>query len=146
MNQRFWVAGLLVGGYLFGAEASMAQTVTFNKDVLPILQRNCQTYHRPGNIAPMSLLTYESARPWAKAMKAAVLARKMPPWSADPQYGHFANDPSLKQSEIDMIAKWADSGAPQGDAKDAPPPLEWPENGWTTKPDLILNGVPYTVP
>jgi len=79
-------------------------------------------------------------------MKAAVVTRKMPPWSADPQYGHFANDPSLKQSEIDTIVKWADSGAPQGEAKDVPPPIQWPENGWTTTPDLILKGIPYTVP
>jgi hypothetical protein len=120
--------------------------VTFNKDVLPILQRNCQSCHRPNNIAPMSFLTYETTRPWAKAMKAAVATRKMPPWFADPQHGHFSNDPSLKQNEIDTIVKWADSGAAQGDAKDAPPPLQWPENGWTTKPDLILKGVPYTVP
>jgi len=146
MNKRFWLAGLLLGGYIFSAEALTAQSVTFNKDVLPILQRNCQTCHRPNNIAPMSFLSYETTRPWAKAMKNAVVTRKMPPWSADPQYSHFANDPSLKESEIDTIVKWADSGAPQGDAKDAPPPLQWPENGWTTKPDLVLKGVPYTVP
>jgi len=146
MNKRFWLAGLMLGGFLFGAETSTAQSVTFNKDVLPILQRNCQTCHRPNNIAPMSLLTYGSTRPWAKAMKAAVVTRKMPPWFADPQFGHFANDPSLTQSEIDTIVKWADSGAPQGDSNDAPPPLQWPENGWTTKPDIVLKGVPYTVP
>ncbi|PYS51736.1 MAG: hypothetical protein DMG13_18100 [Acidobacteria bacterium] len=146
MNQRFWLAGLLFGIYLFAAGTSVAQSVTFNKDVLPILQRNCQTCHRPGNIAPMSFLTYESTRPWAKAMKAAVLTRKMPPWFADPEYGHFSNDPSLKPSDLETIVKWADSGAPQGDAKDAPPPVQWPENGWTSKPDIVLKGVPYTVP
>src|SRR5499433_3312945 len=147
MSTRVWFAGSVASVLLMVcAEASAAGAVTFNKDVLPILQRNCQTCHRPNNIAPMSLLTYESARPWAKAMKAAVVTRKMPPWSADPQYGHYSNDPSLKQSEIDTIVKWADSSAPQGDAKDAPPPLQWPENGWTTKPDLVLKGVPYTVP
>jgi len=146
MTKRFWLAGTLLAAQVFAANISMAESVTFNKDVLPILQRNCQTCHRPGNIAPMSLLTYESARPWAKAMKAAVVTRKMPPWFADPQYGHFSNDPSLKQSDIDTIAKWADSGAPQGDAKDAPPPIQWPENGWTAKPDIVLEGVPYTVP
>jgi hypothetical protein len=128
------------------AEASAAGPVSFNKDVLPILQQNCQSCHRPGNIAPMSFLTYESARPWAKAMKAAVISRKMPPWFADPQYSHFSNDRSLKQEEIDTIAQWVDSGAPQGDPKDAPPAIEWPESGWTTKPDLILKGIPYTVP
>src|SRR4249920_1116240 len=79
--------------------------VTFHKDVEPILQRNCQSCHRPGQAAPMSLLTYQSARPWAKAMKAAVATRKMPPWFADPRYGHFVNDRSLQQADIDTIAK-----------------------------------------
>ena len=86
--------------------------VTFAKDVLPILQKNCQSCHRPGQIAPMSLLSYKDTRPWAKAIKTAVTMRKMPPWFADPKYGHFTNDSSLKQSEIDTLVKWADSGAP----------------------------------
>src|SRR5499425_2269821 len=147
MRTKPWLAGV-VGGVLLlmCAEASAAGAVTFNKDVLPILQRNCQTCHRPGNIAPMSFLTYESTRPWAKAMRAAVVTRKMPPWFADPQYGHFSNDRSLKQQEIDAIVQWVDNGAPQGDATDAPSPIQWAENGWTTKPDLVLKGVPYTVP
>jgi hypothetical protein len=145
MSIRFWLAGLVFAGCAIGAESSAA-AVTFTKDVLPILQRNCQTCHRPGNIAPMSFLTYEGTRPWAKAIKSAVALRKMPPWFADPQYGHYSNDRSLKQSEIDTIVKWADSGAPQGDAKDAPPAVDWPKNGWTTQPDIVLNGVPYTVP
>ena len=133
-------------GLVFGVLTMGADSATFNKDVLPILQKNCQSCHRPGNIAPMSFLTYESTRPWAKAMKSAAVTRKMPPWSADPKYGHFSNDRSLKQSDIDTIAKWADGGAPQGDPNDAPPPLTWPANGWTTAPDIVLNGVPYTVP
>ena len=120
-------------------------SVTFSKDVLPILQRNCQTCHRPGQIAPMSFVTYQSARPWAKAMKAAVASRKMPPWFADPQYGHYTNDRSLQQSEIDMIAKWADSGAPEGDAKDAPVALQWPE-GWRIQPDVIVPGPVMEIP
>jgi hypothetical protein len=146
MNIRFWLAGVLFAGCAMGADSVTNAPVTFNKDVLPILQRNCQTCHRPGNIAPMSFLTYEGTRPWAKAMKSAVATRKMPPWFADPGYSHFSNDPSLKSSEIDTIVKWVDSGAPQGNAKDAPPPVQWPENGWSTKPDIVLNGVPYTVP
>ena len=126
MSTRAWIAGV-VGSVLLlmCAEASAAGPVTFNKDVLPILERNCQTCHRPGNIAPMSFLTYETTRPWAKAMKAAVITRKMPPWFADPQYGHFSNDQSLKQEEIDTIAQWADNGALQGDPKDAPPMVQW---------------------
>ncbi|HYK62151.1 MAG TPA: thiol-disulfide isomerase [Bryobacteraceae bacterium] len=132
----------LSGSYAAAADSS----VTFHKDVLPILQQHCQTCHRPGSIAPMSFLTYQSTRPWAKAMKAAVLSRKMPPWSADPGVGHFSNDPSLKSNELEIISKWADNGAPSGDEKDAPPPLQWPANGWTAQPDIVLKGVPYAVP
>ena len=147
MRTRAWLDGVVAGVFLLiCAEASAAGAATFNKDVLPILQRNCQTCHRPGNIAPMSFLTYETTRPWAKALKAAVITRKMPPWFADPQFGHFSNDRSLKQADIDTIVQWVDNGALQGDPNDAPPPVKWPENGWTTKPDLILKGVPYTVP
>ena len=122
------------------------RVVTFNKDVLPILQKNCQTCHRPGQIAPMSLLTYKEARPWAKAMKAAVLSRKMPPWFADPQYGHFNNDRSLKQAEIETIVGWVDRGAQEGDAKDAPAPIQWPADGWQIQPEVIVELPPYPVP
>src|SRR4029078_13652965 len=122
-------AGILFLSVL--ATAVAADTpVTFHKDVLPILQKNCQSCHRPGQIAPMSFLSYESTRPWAKAMKTAVATRKMPPWFADPQFGHFSNDRSLKSNEIETIAKWADAGAPEGNVKDAPPPVKWPEDGW----------------
>jgi hypothetical protein len=145
MRHWIWRAGLLAAALVRTVNASAEESVTFSKDVLPILQRNCQGCHRPGNIAPMSFLSYETTRPWAKAMKAAVLSRKMPPWFADPQYGHFSNDRSLKQSEIDTIVQWVDNGALQGDSKDAPAPIAWPENGWTTKPDLVLKGVPFAV-
>src|SRR5258708_308768 len=120
---RFVGAGLMAGFAVLAADASSSPTsVTFHRDVLPILQENCQMCHRPGQIAPMSFLTYQGTRPWAKAMKAAVASRKMPPWFADPRVGHFLNDRSLEQSAIDTIAKWADSAAPEGDAKDATPP------------------------
>ncbi len=97
---RFILAGLAVAVTAMAADVSSSapSAVTFTKDVLPVLQRNCQTCHRPGQVAPMSLLTYQDARPWAKAIKAAVTARKMPPWFADPNYGHFLNDRSLKPS------------------------------------------------
>lgn len=131
---------LLLAGTSFAADS-----LTFHKDVEPILQRNCQGCHRPGQAAPMSLLTYQAARPWAKAMKAAVVARKMPPWFADPRFGHFVNDRSLQQSEIDTLAKWADSGAAEGDAADAPMAIKWPADGWEIQPDLILNGPEFTV-
>jgi hypothetical protein len=143
----YLIAGLAIAsGLLLGADTTSSANATFTKDVLPILQKNCQECHRPNNIAPMSFLTYEATRPWAKAMKAAVASRKMPPWFADPSYSHFSNDRSLKQSDIDVIAKWADSGAPQGDPKDAPAPVKWAENGWTAQPDMVLKGMPYTVP
>jgi hypothetical protein len=123
-----------------------AATPTFNKDVLPVLQKNCQVCHRPGEAAPMSLLTYESARPWAKAMKTAVLSRKMPPWFAEPKYGHFTNDPRLSDAEIQTLVAWVDGGAPEGDAKDKPEPIQWRE-GWNIKPDIELTLLkPYTVP
>src|SRR5438132_2239394 len=98
-----------------------SKAVTFNKDVLPILQKNCQKCHRPGEIAPMSFMTYKDARPWAKAIKTAALSRQMPPWFADPKYGHFENDPTLTDASIKTLAAWADGGAVEGDAKDAPP-------------------------
>jgi hypothetical protein len=137
---------VIFGGVIAWAAETTPPSITFNKDVLPILQSNCQGCHRPGQAAPMSLLTYENSRPWAKAMKAAVLSRKMPPWFADSQFGHFKNDRSLKQSDIETIAKWADSGAQQGDAKDAPPSIQWPEGGWQVKPDVIVQGPVYDVP
>src|SRR5580765_4728544 len=77
---------------------------TFTRDVAPILQLHCQTCHRPGEAAPFSLLTYEQARPWAKAIKYAVLEKKMPPWFADPQFGKFSNDATLSQSDIHTLA------------------------------------------
>ena len=102
-----------------------AQTPTFTRNVAPILQQNCQSCHRPGEAAPFSLLTYEQARPWAKAIKAAVLQKKMPPWFADPCCGHFANDPSLSPQQLATIADWVKAGTPAGDEKDAPPAPRW---------------------
>src|SRR5438876_9384785 len=119
------------------AAPDQPSAVTFTKDVLPILQKNCQSCHRPGQIAPMSLVSYQEARPWAKAIKAAVATRKMPPWSADPSYGHFTNDRSLQQSEIDTLVKWADSGAAEGNPKDAPVPIQWPKEGWNIQPEVV---------
>ena len=126
--------------------ASAANSVTFNKDVLPILQKNCQTCHRSGQIAPMSLTSYKEARPWAKAMKAAVVSRKMPPWFADPQYGHFNNDRSLKPAEIETLVAWADTGALEGDPKDAPAAIQWPADGWQIHPDVFVDLPAYAVP
>jgi hypothetical protein len=115
-----------------------AAPVTFSKDVLPVLQKSCQGCHRPGEAAPFSLLTYEESRPWAKAMKEAVLLRKMPPWFADPHLGKFSNDRSLSQRDIDTLVAWSDQGAPQGDPKDAPAPLQFLEGWRIPKPDVVI--------
>ena len=129
------------------AASAATGSVTFSKDVAPILQKNCQGCHRPGEAAPMSLLTYEQARPWAKAMKQAVLSKKMPPWFADAKYGHFRNDRSLAQKEIDTLVSWVDAGAPEGDPKDLPKPAEFVD-GWNIgKPELVLEmPEPFQVP
>src|SRR3989442_4457601 len=96
--------------------------VTFNRDVLPVLQQKCQECHRPGEIAPMSFLTYAEVRPWAKAIKESILSRKMPPWFADPEFdGHFTNERRLTPAQIDTLTSWVDAGAPEGDAKGKPP-------------------------
>src|SRR4030095_6706304 len=95
---------------------------------------NCQSCHRPGQIAPMSLVTFPETRPWARSMKAKVESRQMPPWFADPAPGPFATDRSLSQKDIETIAKWADAGAPEGDPKDAPPAVAWPAGGRPIQP------------
>src|SRR5213593_1932315 len=141
---RLVLAGLAL--VVAGMASQESAPVTFAKDVLPILQNNCQSCHRPGQIAPMSLLSYQEARPWARAIKAAVATRKMPPWFADTSYGHFVNDRSLKQSEIDMLVKWADSGAPEGNPKDAPAPIQWPKDGWGIQPEVVVDLPPHEVP
>jgi hypothetical protein len=111
---------------------------TFNKDVLPILQKNCQECHRPGAIAPMSFITFKDTRPYARAIAKAVTSRTMPPWFADPAVGHWKNAKVLSDSEIAVITAWAEKGAPEGDAKDRPAPLEF-SDGWTIgKPDMIV--------
>jgi hypothetical protein len=116
----------------------LAQQVTFYRDVLPILQNRCQECHRQGQMAPMAFSTYAQTRPWAKAIREAVLTRKMPPWFADPCCGKFANDRSLTASERETLARWADAGAPQGRESDAPPVNVWTE-GWNiSKPDAVI--------
>lgn len=147
VKMAFVLAAITLEAVVLAADTSTASTnITFNKQILPILQEHCQGCHRPGQIAPMSFLTYQSVRPWAKAIKAAVVGRKMPPWNADPQYGHFRNDRSLKLSDIDLIAKWADDGAVEGDPEDKPTPVDWPPDGWQIKPDRIVSGPEYKVP
>ena len=126
-----------------GQSATDQAQVTFAKDVAPILQKNCQVCHRPGSIAPMSLLTYVDARPWARSIRQKVAAREMPPWFIDRNVGvqHFSNDVSLTDHEIATIVKWVDAGAPQGNPADMPPAREFPDvNRWQFgEPDLVVS-------
>ena len=136
-----------------GAQTTPAKAqaqVTFTKDVAPIFQRSCQRCHRPGEIAPMSLMTYQQARPWARSIKARVSAREMPPWFIDKTIGiqEFKDDPSLTDEEIDTIVKWVDAGAPQGNPGDMPAAKEFAAVGdWQIgNPDIIVKFPAYTVP
>jgi hypothetical protein len=113
------------------------QNVTFNRDVLPILQKSCQGCHRPGEIAPFSLLSYQAARPYARAIKKAVSTRQMPPWFAEDGYARYSNDHRLSQKQIDTLIAWVDQGAKEGDPKDAPVPLRFVD-GWQIKPDMVV--------
>lgn len=120
------------------ASAAPVTKPTFSKDVAPILYNRCAECHRAGQVAPMSLLTYQQARPWAKSMREAVLKRTMPPWLADPRFGHFENDRHLSTQEIDTLVAWVDSGAPEGNTADLPPMPRF-EEGWTIgKPDVVI--------
>ena len=110
---------------------------TFAKDVAPILYKHCAECHRAGEFAPMPLVRYEDVRPWAKSIKERVVAREMPPWSADPRHGKFRNDPRLSDQEIETISKWVDAGSPKGDLSQLPAPPKFAE-GWTIgEPDVI---------
>jgi hypothetical protein len=121
------------------AAAASAPKPTFSKDVAPILYSRCAECHRAGEVAPMPLLTYEQARPWAKSIREAVMKRSMPPWLADPRYGHFSNNRRLTDAEIDTIVGWVNSGAPQGNHADLPPVPKF-ETGWIIgKPDAIVS-------
>ncbi|HUQ91107.1 MAG TPA: cytochrome c [Bryobacteraceae bacterium] len=127
--------------------SAAAATPTFHKDIEPLFQKHCQSCHRPGEAAPMSLIRYQDAKPWAKAIREAVLQRRMPPWHADPNVGRLANARTLDESEIHTIRDWVDAGAPKGSPKDAPKPRRFVD-GWTiAKPDLVLElPVEYEVP
>jgi hypothetical protein len=110
-------------------------------DVVPIIYENCIICHRPGEIGPMSLMTYQDARPWAKSIRKAVTERTMPPWHADSSKTKFANDPSLNEEQIQKISHWTDSGAPMGNPDLAPKPPEFPGGWMMGKPDLIFNSI-----
>lgn len=159
-TSRLAAVGLsTVAIFVFGAAASAAELtnakpVTFSKDIAPIFQEKCQDCHHKGTAAPMSLVTYDESRPWAKSIKARVIAKSMPPWHIDQTVGvqKFKNDMSLSDEQIAKISAWVDSGAPQGDAKDMPKPLvfaddqEWKLTKQFGQPDMIIKSDPYTMP
>ena len=154
---EWWaVAGLVILAVLVTTPRSVfAQSVTYAEHIAPILQENCQVCHRPGTVAPMSLLTYEEARLWAPMIREKVASRMMPPWPLDKTVGiqEFKNDASLSEEEIETIVQWADAGAPLGDPAAMPPPVEFPDyiGSWKLEaeygrpPDVIVESEPYTV-
>src|SRR5260221_615495 len=118
--------------------AASAATPTFSKDVAPILYSSCVMCHRPGEVAPMSLVSYEDVRPWAKSIRKKVASREMPPWGADPHFGKFKDDRSLSDSQISTITSWVDAGAPKGSDSDLPSVPKFAA-GWSHgEPDVVI--------
>jgi mono/diheme cytochrome c family protein len=143
----FGLVAIAFGGLFLQAgqeTPSPAKEVTYNRDVAPILFKNCVKCHRANDIAPMSLMTYKDTRPWARAIREAVVQRKMPPWHADPKVGDFINDPRLTDTEIAAIDAWVRTGTKEGDAKDLPPAPVF-LGGWHIKPDVVLTIPEFTV-
>jgi hypothetical protein len=152
----FGVAVALAAPGLAAAQtAAPTKQVTFSKDVAPIVQAKCQECHQPNSIAPMSLITYQDVRPWARSIKERVAARQMPPWHIDRSVGvqKFKNDISLTDEQLATIVAWVDGGALQGDPKDLPPPKPLvTDNEWKAvrdgfgPPDLVVKSSEYTMP
>ena len=142
--------GWIIAAALFPATV-FAQTSkpTFGKDIAPILYSKCVMCHRPGEVAPMSLTSYDEVRPWARAIKNKIVARQMPPWYAEGEQGKWRNDRRLSQAEIDKIVAWADGGAPRGNDSDIPA-LPQLAKGWNhpsgRPPDLIIEAPEMKVP
>jgi hypothetical protein len=149
MNTRrvFAIAASSIAALSLQTSAAFPQstpaTPTFYRDVLPILEKHCQNCHRPGEMA-FPLMNYDQAAARAHAIRKSVAARKMPPWLADPDYGHFSNDPSLSQSEIKTLAMWADGGARPGNPREAPPLRRWTK-GWNISPPDVVIEMPKPV-
>src|SRR5579862_5854527 len=158
MRGQTRLAAIVVGTVLAVPAASRAADTaaapTFTKDVAPIFQAKCEACHRPDNMAPMALRTYEEVRPWVKSIAQRVGSRQMPPWHIDKTVGiqKFKNDRSLNDDQIDTIERWIAAGAPKGDLKDMPAAKVWPDdNVWQLgpkygQPDLVVNSPDYTMP
>src|SRR6478672_7085269 len=150
-----WVIGVMLVLPGAAAAADAPKAPTFTKDIAPIFQEKCEACHRPDSMAPMSLMTYAEARPWARSIKARVADHQMPPWQIDRSVGvqKFKNDMSLTDDQVETIVRWVDAGAPQGDPKDMPPPKPLvTDNEWKGvrdgfgKPDLVVKSSEYTMP
>jgi hypothetical protein len=151
MTRTMLAAGMLCAALCAAAQAQAqspaAAGPTFSKDVAPIFYKNCTNCHRPGEIGPMPLVTYQDARPWAKSIATRVTSGTMPPWHADPSSGEFENDRRLSDADKETILKWANGGAPEGNAQDRPPVPKY-QDGWQVgEPDAVFALVEeYPVP
>ena len=147
VNGRSTLLLLLTLGTSFAAPVPHPDSPVFYKDVLPILQQNCQTCHRAGEIGPMPLVDFDGTRKWASAIRLAVSSRRMPPWFADPHVGSFRNDRRLSDANIRTITEWIDAGAPAGNPADAPRPVDWVA-GWSIgRPERVFEmPVDFDVP
>ena len=142
------ISGCAIGISLIGAlfvtlgtsqaTVNSPAAITFSKDVAPIIQKNCQGCHRPGEVAPMSFMSYKDVRPWVKSIREKVLTREMPPWFADPRHGEFSNDCRLPQKDIDTIVAWIDGGVKEGDPADMPPNPKFTPGWQIGNPDVVL--------
>src|SRR5262249_7525178 len=138
----------------FAAAQSGTPQPTFTRDVAPIFREKCEGCHRPDSMAPMSLVTYEDARPWAASIRARVASRQMPPWHIDKTVGiqRFKNDRSLTDEQIETIVRWVEAGSPKGDPGDMPPAKQWPdESKWQLAakygpPELLITPPPDSLP
>tara|TARA_Y100000588_G_scaffold247366_1_gene261779 strand:+ start:3622 stop:4953 length:1332 start_codon:yes stop_codon:yes gene_type:complete len=141
---------LVFPGFAQAQVERVESSPTFTRDIVPIFQRSCQVCHREGEMAPMSLVTYQEVRPWARAIKRRIIAREMPPWHIDKTIGiqEFKDDPSLSDTEIDLVSRWVENGAPRGDSQDLPAPVEFPDaSEWQIgTPDLVIKYPTYLVP
>jgi hypothetical protein len=154
-GRGLFMVGAVLAVAVPGLAADAPRPVTFSKDVAPIFQAKCQECHQPNSIAPMSLITFQEARPWARSIKERVASRQMPPWHIDRSVGvqKFKNDMSLTDEQVETIVKWVDGGALQGDPKDLPTPKPLvTDNEWTGvrdgfgPPDLVVKSPEYTMP
>ncbi len=148
-STRFLVRLAILFAFALPALLTAEEDITFTEHVAPIFYGHCVSCHRPNDVAPMSLLTFEEARPWAKSIRKAVMSRDMPPWDADPRHGRFSNDISLSDEEVEVVARWVEQGALEGDPAALPTPPALPEAGsWRLgrEPDYVVELAPVDVP